>query len=1025
MGKTKYWLSICLCGLFFAVFSVFSAPNTYAKPITPTLIEKEDSSRQQKEAKKQVSDQETKEAKEAKTPETKQSSTDKPTESTNVCQDQASALGWFICPNTGVMAKAIDAIYNIISGFLTIDPISTNHDSPIRIIWEFARNITNIVFIIFILIIIYSHLTGLGLSNYHIKRTLPRIVIAAILVNLSFIICSIAVDISNIIGSSLHGFFNSIQENFIAKVPSNHNIKFSFSDLFLALTGSGATLWFLTGLSGGLGSLFWLLLPVVVGSLLSIIVGLITISLRQALVALLIMVSPLAFVAYLLPNTEQYFNKWRKLFTQMLVFYPIFSLLFSASQLAGLTIIISAKNAFYIILGMAVQIFPLFFSINLMKMSGTVLGNVSNKLSQFSNRPRGAIIAASIGRREEAKAKHLASSRGPGAALRNYMDYRATLRSEHLADHQKINTARINQRVQKKLSSGRTVTTPGLTRANKYTRTRKIASNLELASATTTQDTENILNNYGENYKETGAVRENNFEQLQHGSLSQQGAYNWVNYNRAMFNKVSNDEADFNYLVDQYIKFAKEGVNSAAYKKYHVSAAGGLGPKGAETVFGQLIAKAAAVETRQRRDTNILHNKFGYDQKPIRSMIVGHYVTPDGFAADKNYNRLVDENGNYLENYVGELIQKHPEKLVLWDKVDPELGAYNDIYDKNDGKFVMRVYKNDSPYVKEVLSNFDMSINDPINRYYAVLSGVKPGSVGDGDPQFKDIGLSKFSTTIGRSLLANSFKEKSAGFTPYLASMVSKGLIKNGEQLIAAELMSLNASASPSIIRTQDKNAFKTLAYYIKQSQEDISKLFSKKGIADFEDVLGNPLDGIDYDENGKKLEIPAAEATYQQKLNKLRSVVDKSCKVLENSFENYNFNTADKLKMGAAEEAMKLINLIKNHTDLDGKTTPFDQSTDILNAAKDLKIERKNRQLNQSTQNLDQTISALDSVATEIESLYRTTTNREDFTQSVIETLDRYGLHKASLDFKNHSEIFLSDSIDQLYHALLTDILG
>ena len=81
------------------------------------------------------------------------------------CYDQAGAISWIVCPTIKTIAKAVDAAYNIIEDFLVVKPISTDADSPIYQVWEYARGITNVVFIIFILIIVYSQITGLGISN--------------------------------------------------------------------------------------------------------------------------------------------------------------------------------------------------------------------------------------------------------------------------------------------------------------------------------------------------------------------------------------------------------------------------------------------------------------------------------------------------------------------------------------------------------------------------------------------------------------------------------------------------------------------------------------------------------------------------------------------------------------------------------------------------------------------------------------------------------------------------------------------
>ncbi|MCZ6324111.1 hypothetical protein O5165_25825, partial [Escherichia coli] len=53
-----------------------------------------------------------------------------------------------------------------------------------------------------------------GLNNYSIKKMLPRLIVAAILVNLSYYICAIAVDISNILGHSLQQALIDIRQQF-------------------------------------------------------------------------------------------------------------------------------------------------------------------------------------------------------------------------------------------------------------------------------------------------------------------------------------------------------------------------------------------------------------------------------------------------------------------------------------------------------------------------------------------------------------------------------------------------------------------------------------------------------------------------------------------------------------------------------------------------------------------------------------------------------------------------------------------
>jgi len=358
------------------------------------------------------------------------------------CYDQVGGIGWLICPVTGTLAKAIDSVYHIIEDLIRVNPISTDQDSPIYLVWEYVRNITNVLFIIFILVVIYSQLTGLGLTNYGIKKVLPRIIIAAILVNLSYIICALAVDVSNVIGQALGSIFTNIYEIATAGETISYSVgEIAGSILGTVAVGAGITIGGLV-LAGGIGAALWMLVPVIFAGIVAVVSALITMAARQALIIILIMIAPLAFVAYLLPNTEKLFKKWKDILLQMLIFYPIFAVLFGASQLASWVIISSATNIFGVILGIAVQVLPLFFSFSLMKMSKTILGSISTGIGKLAAPAQKGISTWADSNRSSAKQKHQATSRLPSASLSRYLADRKLRREEDAAKYAETNKLR-------------------------------------------------------------------------------------------------------------------------------------------------------------------------------------------------------------------------------------------------------------------------------------------------------------------------------------------------------------------------------------------------------------------------------------------------------------------------------------------------------------------------------------------------------------------------------------------------------
>ncbi len=352
------------------------------------------------------------------------------------CQKSLGAIGWLVCPTTGKISEATDWLYEKLQGILTINPVVAEDGSPIYEIWKYCLGISNIVFVIFLLVVIYSQITGYGITNYGIKKALPKLIVTAILVNLSFLICSIAVDLSNILGGGIRGIFTAVQESVVSN-GFTAGTRVSYADMFGSLAGGGA-LAVGAGLIAFETGAIWMLIPTVLGAIVAVAAGLITVAMRQAVVALLIMIAPLAIVAYILPNTEQWFTKWKQLFIKMLVFYPMFSLLFGASSLAGFAIIASAKDGFGILLGTAVQIFPLFFSWKLMQMSGTFLSTINGKLQGMAAKPLAKNREWADSHRQLSKQKHLASKNAytPSLKLMQFMSNRKIARDDEISRHQ-------------------------------------------------------------------------------------------------------------------------------------------------------------------------------------------------------------------------------------------------------------------------------------------------------------------------------------------------------------------------------------------------------------------------------------------------------------------------------------------------------------------------------------------------------------------------------------------------------------
>ena len=301
-------------------------------------------------------------------------------------------LGWIICPVLTFMSGLADKMLDLFNGFLVTSPSIVSNTSTTYNAWQIVRNIANIAFAIAFLVIIFSQITSVGITNYGIKKMLPRLIIAAILVNVSFYICQIAVDLSNIIGISIKGFLESPSLNPGGAVASG--------------TWSGGTWTNILGTIGvigiGVAAVSMGALAVLIPALLSAIVALAMILFiligRQAIIILLVIISPLAFVAYLLPNTEKLFKKWQTTLTSMLLLFPIVAFVAGMSKLAAniLTPIFTANpdptiSLVGTIAANAVVVLPLFIIPGLLKKALDGVGSLGTKINALGTKAGSAL----------------------------------------------------------------------------------------------------------------------------------------------------------------------------------------------------------------------------------------------------------------------------------------------------------------------------------------------------------------------------------------------------------------------------------------------------------------------------------------------------------------------------------------------------------------------------------------------------------------------------------------------------------
>lgn len=285
------------------------------------------------------------------------------------CMKKSGAFGWLICPMmfglrdtaNGIFQKSVTPLLVVHTSIVKDLADTRGQGSTLYQAWSFFRNVANIMFVIAMLFVIFSQITGFGIDNYGIKKILPKLIITAIIVNFSYVICGIIVDISNLAGDALRGIFEGIADG-TTGTSDRENITGGVVQIIASLvnaiapvaaTGAaagGITYLVVTGItasaSGSFLAFIFPILSIAGAAALAGLFAMLMLGLRQSLIIIMIAISPIAFVLYAIPNTNALFKKWFSLVKTLLVIYPVFCFLVGGGALVS-KIIINSDTDFY------------------------------------------------------------------------------------------------------------------------------------------------------------------------------------------------------------------------------------------------------------------------------------------------------------------------------------------------------------------------------------------------------------------------------------------------------------------------------------------------------------------------------------------------------------------------------------------------------------------------------------------------------------------------------------------------------
>lgn len=273
------------------------------------------------------------------------------------CEDAFSWLfEWIVCPALRMTSNAAGALNDFIEGQLCVNSGasttggatctntasiygSNNPDSSqVHQAWDSFRKIATALLVILMLVMVIAQAFGGGpFEAYTVRKMLPKIVAAVILLQFSFVLTKFAIDISNDLGKGIQALLYAPfggpgamgLDKLVGHTLANQNQGLNDSALFFTALALG------TGLAIGAISLPLIAL-LALYVLLALFTAFVVLVLRKLFIILLIVLAPIAFVLWILPGTEKYWKMWKDNFTKLLMMFPIIMALIAAGRIFAL-----------------------------------------------------------------------------------------------------------------------------------------------------------------------------------------------------------------------------------------------------------------------------------------------------------------------------------------------------------------------------------------------------------------------------------------------------------------------------------------------------------------------------------------------------------------------------------------------------------------------------------------------------------------------------------------------------------------
>lgn len=234
----------------------------------------------------------------------------------------ATVLGWILYPIIWVLGQILIMLMYILIGVAQYN--SFIDSNAVSFGWTLVRDLCNMFFILILLIIAFA--TILRVEQYNLKTWLPKLVLMAVLINFSKLICGIFIDVAQVI---MLTFVNAFKDMAGGNLTDMLGVTKILS--FDQNNSEDVTGWTI------LGSIILALIFSIV-SVVVVLTMLVMLAMRIIMIWIYVVLSPLAYLLASFPQGQSYSQRWWTDFSKNLIVGPIlaFFIWLSFASLGGI-----------------------------------------------------------------------------------------------------------------------------------------------------------------------------------------------------------------------------------------------------------------------------------------------------------------------------------------------------------------------------------------------------------------------------------------------------------------------------------------------------------------------------------------------------------------------------------------------------------------------------------------------------------------------------------------------------------------